>query len=112
MQRITLLLAATLVLSTTVTVACEKDEGANACEAAGQRLLDKYEECNIELQSGEGGEGGEPAECTDAAAMQANCFADCTEEAECIALDPMADPLDPAYADAVAAYGECAMGCG
>jgi hypothetical protein len=108
MNKVSLLLA-TFSLGFAVSVACDGDGGANACERAGQRWVDRFEECGGEVQSGDG--GGESVECTDALAAQANCAADCAEAADCDIVSGDYDVTDPDVVERLTEYGECVQAC-
>lgn len=74
----------------------------NDCDKAADRMTAKLEECGITVD--DGGEDGEDVECTDTLATQSLCYADCTEAADCTA-------LDGTDMDALMSYSECLAGC-
>lgn len=107
MKKLTLTLAAAFSLGLVTSSACDDDGGANACERAGQRMADKYEECGFELE--DGGEGGEAAECTDEVAQQSECMATCMENTTCEVINLDYDFADPPQE--ATDYGECIAAC-
>jgi hypothetical protein len=108
MKNLTLLFAAAFSLGLATSSGCDDDNGgANACERAGQRMLDKLEECGVDLGSGDG--GGEAQECTDELAASSACTADCMDPAPCEAFTLDYDLTDPP--EDVVAYQECAAAC-
>jgi hypothetical protein len=108
MKNLTLLFAAAFSLGLATSSGCDDDGGgANACERAGQRIVDKYEECDVDLGSGDG--GGEAQECTDEIAANAACLADCLDPAPCEAVTLDYDMTDPP--EDVVTYQECAAEC-
>jgi hypothetical protein len=108
MKNLTLLLAAAFSLGLVTSSACDGDDGANACESAGKRLADRYDECGFEAETGGDG-GGEAPECTDALAQQTACLADCAENTTCEVLTLDNDLTDPPQ-EAID-YGMCTAEC-
>ncbi|MCA9621314.1 MAG: hypothetical protein KC731_19965 [Myxococcales bacterium] len=55
----------------------------NACEAAANRIIAKFDSCGIDTSGSSGGGG---AECSAALGAQAQCLADCVEATSCATL--------------------------
>jgi hypothetical protein len=77
--------------------------GGDDCEKASDRITAKFEECGVPTDD-DGDGDGEDAECTDEAAAQLECFADCAEAADCAA-------FDGSDADAALDYAGCLADC-
>ena len=76
----------------------------NDCEKAADRVEAKLTDCDIDIPDDTADDTAADDECSDADGEQALCVADCTDDADCGA-------LDGSDADAMTAYFECLGEC-
>ncbi len=92
-----------LVVASVLGLAAFAQGCGNACDDLADALTAKADECGLTSEDGTTEDGAE-AECTDAAATQAECLTPCVENAACGA-------FDGSDLDALATYADCVAGC-
>jgi hypothetical protein len=80
--------------------------GKNDCEDASDRILAKYDECEVPTGDGEDGDAVE-VDCTDELGTQQQNLASCIEAASCEVVTVSGDTADEAYLEALTTYSDC-----